>query len=226
MQPDKRASMDTDSPFRRFHLTRRPLAKVFAGPSPQPAGRKPGGLWWASGTVWLDQVRHGGPGSGITKRFREADRAYEVTLKPEPGLLTIRTADDLMDVTMHYGAPLPHVDPERMSAMWERDGDRWRYRPERDTFLASHNRCQVNTLDWQAVSRDYRGVEMLIQPGGIHTDPDRTRFEWADIDWAVPSGCAWDTRALAKVALVPWGEFSALQGGGPAPEDPVPAFRP
>ena len=109
--------------------------------------------------------------------------------------------------------------------MWERDGDKWQYRPGGDALLASHNRCQVIAIDWQAVSREYRGVEMLIQPGGINADPDRIRFEWADIDWAVPSGCVWDTRALEKVARVSWEDFSALPGGLVS-ENPASGLRP
>ena len=198
--------MDADRPVRRFHLTGRPLAKVRAGPSPQAVGRKPGGLWWASGTAWLEHVRDAGRGRGISSRFREVDRGYEITLKEDPGILTIRTAEDLMEVTMRYGAPPPHVDPARLPPMWVRDGDRVRYDPVGDTFLGSHRRCMVGNIDWQAVSRVHRGIEMLVEPGAS----GRIAFEWADIDWAVRSGCVWDTGALAKVMRVPWEEFLAF----------------
>jgi hypothetical protein len=200
---------DGDMAVRRFHLTNRPLTKVHGGPHPQPFGRKPGGLWWAVGSAWLDHVSNP-RSSGITKRLREVDRAYEITLKPDARILTIATAADLMDVTLRYGVPAPWTDPSRLCGMWEsKAGGRWLYRPKHDGLLASHNRCSVSNLDWAAVAADYLGVDMLITPGGPLADKNRTHFEWSDIDWAVPSGCVWDVRALDKVVRVPLEELLA-----------------
>jgi hypothetical protein len=217
--------MDDRDPVapRRFHLTNRPLAKVRCGPDPQPVGRKPGGLWWALGSAWLDHVEN--PRSpGITRRLRDANRAYEVVLKPDARLLVIETAEDLMAVTLRYGVPVAHADPGRLSPMWQREpGGRWYYRPERDALLASHNRCSVGNLDWNAIARDYPGVEMRLQPGGPKSDRERTHFEWADIDWAVPSGCAWDTRILGKVVGVPMDALRTAQAAFPVPEEGPPS---
>lgn len=147
----------------------------------QGCARKPDGLWWSEGDTWRDHVS-AGRAAGVRAPGRQA---FEVTLRDGFRLLRIDSFAAVMELSRRFARPLPHAP---QGFFWQK-GDRFRYDPDQDEDLVRRGHARAFMVDWGALTHEWDGVEVGIPVGPARGD--RPFVEWLDIDWDIPSGCAW-----------------------------------
>jgi len=57
----------------------------------------------------------------------------------------------------------------------------------------------THCLDWAALAAEYAGVAVTA---GALARQDRPFLDWIDIDWCIPSACAWRASAVTTMTAV------------------------
>lgn len=158
----------------------------------QGIGRKPNGFWWADRDTWqkFTQINAGlikGLPRNKGKKFEYYSYQVEID-RNECRLLQLTTWDAILEFTVHYGATLAPYG----QFFWQIDPSQ--YDPDQDDMLKKNNVCRVPAIRWSKVMQDYDAIEI---PNYQKNDPSRPRVEWLDIDWDVPSGCAWRLKGIS-----------------------------
>lgn len=184
----------------RIHNTTRPLPEQLRNvPQHLAWSRKPAGLWWSDGAAWKNLVAEGSTIALLGKEVGEFD--YRITLPEDMRLLVIDDFDAVVRVSRDFGRPMPHAS---RGFFWQR-GDTSRYDPDQDWPLIRGDRGRAFLIDWAAVARaGYEGVEVRIPVGPDRGD--RPSMEWLDLDWDLPSGCAWSCDRIIAEPVGPEAE--------------------
>lgn len=148
--------------------------------------RKPNGFWWACDTGWAQ--KHNDP-KWVKKHNRKPMFIYNVTIDQSVcHLVQLHDWPSILAFTIKYGTtPAPNGE-----FFWQ-TGDRSRYDPDQDEGLKMRHQCRVTMIKWDAVALDYDGIELP----DYQKPTDRPYVDWLDIDWEVPSGCAWRLNGIS-----------------------------
>ncbi len=168
----------------RIHNAIRPISSLSQHIYHQNDGRKPNGFWWSIDKDWHSFVRTKHPKGKSVGSYN-----YEVNLPPTIKMVTLTDWNSILQFTISFGVSL--ASSGRL--FWQK-GDQTTYDPAQDEDLAKINRCRVPAVDWSKVAASYDAIEL---PNYKKNDPNRPTVEWLDIDWDVPSGCAWNLTGVS-----------------------------
>lgn len=157
--------------------------------------RKPTGFWWSFGSMWPDLVTSGRSKAAKTRGV--GGFHYVVEIADTTRILRLASWEQLLDFTETYGSPMPWG----RGFHWQTKDSRDSYDASQDDVLISGGHCRVPLIDWTSVEREWDGIELEPELFSV----SRPRMEWLDIDWDVPSGCAWrvhDLRLEGPLSLI------------------------
>ena len=180
----------------RVHNSHRPIPGLVSLPHPRNS-RKPAGLWWSDGSAWRDLLTADErTGALRNSRRRPGKYDYEVVLGDRFRLLTISTPEDALLLSRDFAQPAIGS----ANGFWWQTGDLTRYDPDQDDSIRNSGHARAFTIDWSGVAALWDGIEIRM-PVGKHRG-DRVMIEWLDLDWDIPSGCAWRTTDVRISRLV------------------------
>lgn len=179
----------------RIHNTAQPLDEFRDRPS-RAFQRKPVGLWWGFDQGWHELVGQGRTRAAQGRALGAHD--YEVHLGAGFNMLSLTSAEDVLEFSRRFGQPMPHAAD---GFFWQRPGTRDRYDPDQDPEMP--RRARAFLIDWPEVARTWDGIEITCLGRDRGTRPE---VEWLDIDWDIPSGCAWRTDHLEVTLMAAPGE--------------------
>jgi hypothetical protein len=105
---------------------------------------------------------------------------YVVEVEFDAKVASLDDWQSIREFTAEYGSPPQWASQAMAFSATERLDS-----PQK---LGGRLYVNVPCIDWRRVAATYDGIEIGIS---AFADPSRPRLEWLDVDWGVPSGCAW-----------------------------------
>ncbi len=171
----------------RVHSSKKPIIINHKMRYLQQYGRKPNGFWWSDTNSWDDFIITKKPKGKQLENYR-----YHVHIDRRCHLIQLIDWASILNFTVRYGITLA----SQGQFFWQ-NGDQTKYDPAQDEFLSKNNCCRVSAIDWQRVAQNYDGIEIPT----YSKHDDRPYVEWLDIDWDVPSGCAWNLNGVSVTLI-------------------------